>query len=449
MLNKKILIIDDNLTLLESLKLFFEEKGYTVFTETSGLNALELLQKVNPSVTIVDIRLPDIDGLTLIKKASDLSIQTKFITITAFQDMETTVKAIKLGALDYVHKPIDIEELNKTVEKAIFDEIEEVKYLSIEKENFKENTIIGKSKCMQEIFKIIGLLSEVKTNVLITGESGTGKELIARAIHFHSKFASEPFIAINCSAIVENLWESELFGHEKGSFTGATSRKIGKLELAGNGTIFLDEIGEIPLHLQAKLLRVIQEREFERVGGNEKIKMNARIIAATNRNLEEMISNGSFRKDLYYRLKVFEIEVPPLRNRKEDIPYLVNYLVEKINRTLGKKINKIPMEIIDLFKNYHWPGNVRELENVLTRAIILSKDDTLNKNCVFKLINLHETSQNFFSEEFKPLEEVEKEYILKVLNFTKFNISKSAKILGISRPTLRSKLKKWKISYQM
>ncbi len=448
MLKKKILIVDDNTTLLESLKLFFEEKNYTVYTETEGLKALNTLKKIKPSIGIIDIRLPDIDGLSVIKKANEIGINTKFITITAFQDMETTIKAIKLGAIDYVHKPIDIEELNRIVENAISEKVD-FRYMIIESENFKENTIIGKSKPMQEIFKIIGLLSEVKTNILITGESGTGKELIAKAIHYHSKFKDEPFIAINCSAIVENLWESELFGHEKGSFTGASSKKPGKLELAGNGTIFLDEIGEIPFHLQAKLLRVIQEREFERVGGNKKIKMNARIIAATNRNLDEMVKNNLFRKDLYFRLKVFEIDVPPLRERKEDIPYLVNYLVEKINRTTGKKIYRIPLEIIEMFKNYHWPGNIRELENVLTRAIILSKNGTLDKNFVLNLLNIENRATFNDSFSFKTLEEIEKEYIKKVLIATNFNISKSARILGISRPTLRQKIKKWKISYHL
>ena len=440
MLKKKILIVDDNLTLLESLKLFFEERGYNVFIHSSGLPAIKTIRDINPEVAIIDIRLPDIDGLTLIKEVKNFNIKTKFLTITAYQDMETTIKAIKLGAFEYLHKPVDIEELNSIVERAIKEEVE-VQYLSIQEDSFKENTIIGKSKCMQEIFKIIGLLSEVKTNVLITGESGTGKELIAKAIHYHSKFSDEPFIAINCSAIVENLWESELFGHEKGSFTGATSKKIGKLELAKNGTVFLDEIAEIPTHLQAKLLRVIQEKEFERVGSNEKIKLNARIIAATNRNLKEMVKNSSFRKDLYFRLKVFEIEVPPLRERREDIPLLVDYLIKKINRDLGKKISKIPVDIIELLKNYSWPGNVRELENVLTRAIILSKEGTLNKDYIVSMLGLNEKSNSVIETNFKTLKEVEIDYISKVFKATNYNLTKTAKILGISRPTLRKKLK--------
>ena len=447
MLKNKILIVDDNNTLLESLKLYFEEKGYSVFTDTYGRSAIEKIKKKKPDIGIIDIRLPDVNGLDVLKEGLNISPNTKFITITAFQDMETTVKAIKLGAYEYIHKPIDINELNNIVEKALSD-TEDYHYVTVHEEEFKENTIIGKSKCMQEIFKLIGLLSEVKTNVLITGESGTGKELIAKAIHYHSKYSNEPFIAINCSAIVDNLWESELFGYEKGAFTGAHFSKKGKFEIAGNGTIFLDEIAEIPVHLQAKLLRVIQEREFEPVGSNKKIKMKARIIAATNKNLEEMIKNDKFRRDLLFRLKVFEINVPPLRERLEDIPLLVNYLVEKINRNIGKKVNKIPIEVINLFKKYTWPGNVRELENVLTRAIILSKDNTINKECVANLLNLNNKLIET-ENEFKTLEEVEKEHIKKVLISTNYNISKSAKILGISRPTLRNKINKWKNFFQV
>ena len=446
MLKKTILIIDDNATLLESLRLFFFEKGYVVHVKSNGAEGLEAFKEVKPDIGIVDIRLPDIDGLKVIEEAKKLNLDTKFIAITAFHDMETTVKAIKVGAYEYVHKPIDIDELERIVERALNENVN-YEYITVKEQSYKKDTIIGKSKSMQEIFKIIGLLSEVKTNVLITGESGTGKELIARAIHYQSKFSDEPFIAINCSAIVDNLMESELFGHEKGSFTGASSRKIGKLEYAKNGTVFLDEIGEIPVNLQAKLLRVIQEREFERVGGNEKIRLNARIIAATNRKLSNMTQKGSFREDLYFRLKVFEIDVPPLRERKEDIPLLVDYLIKKINFEIGKKIVKIPVDIMEMFYEYNWPGNIRELENVLTRAMILSKNEVLDKACISSLLNIYKPVNINFSDTFKTLNDVEKEYIEKVLRANDFNISKSAKILGITRPTLRKKIKEWQISF--
>lgn len=446
MLKKKVLIIDDNVTLLESLRLFFLEKGYEVTIRSNGVTGLTAMGEFAPDVAIVDIRLPDIDGLKVIEKAIKINSATKFIAITAFHDMETTVKAIKIGAYEYVHKPVDIDELNNIVEKALYEQ-EEYKYITVKEQSFKKDTIIGKSKSMQEIFKIIGLLSEIKTNVLITGESGTGKELIARAIHYQSKFAKEPFIAINCSAIVENLWESELFGYEKGAFTGAVSRKAGKFEIARNGTVFLDEISEIPINLQAKLLRVIQEREYERVGGNEKLRLNARIIAATNRKLSGMVKGGAFRKDLYFRLKVFEIEVPPLMDRREDIPLLVDYLIKKINLEIGKKITKIPVDIIKMFGEYHWPGNIRELENVLTRAMILSKKEVLDRDCIASLLNIYKPANESFSNEFKTLNEIEKEYISKVLKANNYNISKTARILGITRPTLRKKIKEWQISF--
>ena len=447
MLKKKILIVDDNVNLLESLKLFFMEKAYTVYSGTTAAEGLKILRKINPEIAIIDIKLPDMDGLELIKTAKDFNINTKFITITAFQDMETTVKAIKLGTIDYVRKPVDIEELNSIVEKALTNIID-YNYLTIKEQYYKKDTIIGKSKSMQEIFKIIALLSEVKTNVLITGESGTGKELIAKAIHYYSQNPHSPFIAINCSAIVENLWESELFGHEKGSFTGANSRKIGKFEAAGSGTVFLDEIGEIPLNIQPKLLRVLQEREYEKVGGIEKISMNARIIAATNRDLKKNIEKERFRKDLYYRLKVFEIEVPPLRDRIEDITLLVDYLVKKINANIGKKISRVPLSVIKMFKQYHWPGNVRELENVLTRAMILSKGNAIDEKCVSNLLNISNKKSSTVCElELQSLRLIEKEHIEKVLKATDFNISKTAKILEISRPTLRKKIKEWKISF--
>jgi len=446
MLNsKKILIIDDNIELLESLELFFLEKGFEVWKETHGSEGFNRLIEVKPDVAIIDVRLPDVDGISILEKIKNSALDTKSIIITAFQDMETTVKAIKFGAYDYVHKPIDIEELNAIVEKCI-NAVEDSGYFEIKDDIFKENTIIGKSKSMQDIFKLIGFLSEVKTNVLVTGESGTGKERIAKAIHYHSKFADQPFIGINCSAIVENLWESELFGFEKGSFTGAHTQKKGKFELVENGTIFLDEISEIPQHLQAKLLRVIQEKEFERVGGNQRIVLKGRVIAATNRNLDSMVKEKLFRKDLYYRLKVFEINLPPLRERKEDIPALADHIIKKINRDLGKNISKIPIDVISMFQKYHWPGNVRELENILTRAMIISKSDMIDKNCISNLLNIDNYSPNR-DVIFKTLDEVERDYTQKILEHTSYNISKTSKILGITRPTLRKKIKEWKISF--
>jgi two-component system response regulator AtoC len=440
----KIVIIDDNLELLESLELYFAEKGNNVFTAANGEAGLELIKTECPDIAIVDLRLPGMSGLELLKILRADGIACRTIVVTAYQDMETTVQAIKLGAFDYLHKPIDIDLLDAVINKAL-GEVPETESIKVVDDEFKENTIVGRSHELKEIFKLIGLLSAVKTTVLVVGESGTGKELVARAIHYHSQYSAEPFIAINCSAIVDNLLESELFGHEQGSFTGAVSAKKGKLELAGNGTLFLDEISEVPLHLQAKFLRFIQEREFERVGGERKIRLNARIIAATNRDLREMVKKGEFREDLYFRLRVFEIDIPPLRQRKEDISLLVEYLVKKINRTTGKKIRRIPMAVIDRFMAHDWPGNIRELENVLTKAVVLSKDDCLHESGVVDLLqqpsDLHVDSSPLYS-----LNEMEARHIAYILEHCQGNISQAARILGISRPTLRSKIKSLKIA---
>ncbi|HDS17058.1 MAG TPA: sigma-54-dependent Fis family transcriptional regulator [Proteobacteria bacterium] len=443
----KIVIVDDNLELLESLELYFREKGYRVAAAVNGEAGLELIRQSRPRVAIVDLRLPGLGGLEILRALRGDGSPCRVVVITAYQEMETTVQAIKLGAFDYLHKPIDIDALDAVVEKAL-SALPESEFVQVVAEDFKENTIVGRSNELKEIFKLIGLLSEIKTTVLIVGESGTGKELVARAIHYHGVLAREPFVALNCSAIVENLFESELFGYEEGSFTGARGSKPGKLEVAGNGTLFLDEISEIPVHLQAKLLRFIQEREFERVGGNRRIKFNARIIAATNRDLGRMVENAEFREDLYFRLKVFEITIPPLRKRKEDIPLLAEYLVEKINRNLGKNIQRIPLSAINRFMEYDWPGNIRELENVLTRAVVMAKGDCLQDDCIADL--LQQPRALFPSPSspgplanvpLQPLREVEARHILTVLEHCHGNISRAARILGITRPTLRAKLK--------
>ncbi|MBN2706289.1 MAG: sigma-54-dependent Fis family transcriptional regulator [Deltaproteobacteria bacterium] len=437
-----MVLVDDNLELLESLELYFREKGYRVGTAGAGEAGLELIEQARPRVAIVDLRLPGIGGLDLLKALRGRGLDCRVIVITAYQEMETTVQAIKLGAFDYLHKPIDIDALDAVVDKA-FGVLPETEFIRVPDDDFKENTIVGRSHELKEIFKLIGLLSEIKTTALIVGESGTGKELVARAIHYHSAQAQEPFVALNCSAIVENLLESELFGHEEGSFTGACGNKPGKLEIAGNGTLFLDEIGEVPLHLQAKLLRFMQEREFERVGGNRRIKFNARIIAATNRDLGRMVELGQFREDLYFRLKVFEINIPPLRRRREDIPLLVEYLVKKINRNLGKNIQRIPRAVLERCLAYDWPGNIRELENLLTRAAVMSKDDSLQDSWVAGLLDQGETAVPAAAPGPVPktLREVELEHIQAVLDHCAGNITRAARILGISRPTLRSKLR--------
>ncbi|HSB07476.1 MAG TPA: sigma-54 dependent transcriptional regulator [Thermodesulfobacteriota bacterium] len=445
----KILIIDDDQSIRETLEMFLHEKGYEVITSEDGGKGLEAVQRERPDIVILDIRLPGMDGLEVLRKIKENGEDIYVIMITAYHAMETTIQAMKLGAYEYIHKPIDVDELEIAIEKVVNNRklntrLEDL-ILTIS-EDYTVDHIVGRTKAMQDIFKIIGLVSESNTTVLILGESGTGKELIAKAIHYNSPHKRDPFLPINCSALVETLLESELFGHERGAFTGATHLKRGKIELAQNGTIFLDEIGEISPTLQVKLLRFLQEKEFERVGGEETLRSNARVIAATNRDLSRLIEEKRFREDLYFRLKVVEIHVPPLRERKPDIPPLVEHLLNKINRELHKKVTKIPKEVMDSLVNYPWPGNVRELENLLTRAIVLSTGNILLPESFPELFgnlkgNLNEP------EVIKPLEQIEMEHVSKALVFTHWDKGKTCKLLGISRPTLRKKIEKYKLHH--
>jgi two-component system response regulator AtoC len=354
---------------------------------------------------------------------------------------------MKYGAFDYIHKPIDINELDVSVNRVV--EALKIKeklslYLNDQKIQYKLDTIIGKSKPIQQIFKLIGLTCNNKATVLVQGESGTGKELIARAIHYNGILKNEPFVGINCSALVETLLESELFGHEKGAFTHALYTKKGKFELAGSGTIFLDEVGELPLNTQAKILRFLQEKEFERVGGEKNIKSDARIIAATNKNLAKNVREGTFREDLFFRLKVITINVPPLRERKSDIPLLVDFFLHKISKELHKKPRQISKKALDKIIQYEWPGNVRELENVLTRAVVLSREKVIMK----EHISIFSEAEEYRAPEnnlFKSLEEIEKEHIIKVLLNVNGQKGKACELLKISRPTLRKKIQKHNI----
>jgi len=446
---KKILIIDDERSLLESLDMFLTEKGYAIQCATTAAEGFEKSNTFNPDATILDIRLPDMDGLEVLKRLR-CNDKKNIIIITAFHDMDTTIKAVKSGAFEYIPKPIDVEELEKAIERAM-------KYSGSAGSGnetatppfiYKEGLIIGKSSVMKDIFKTIGVLSENRVTVLIGGETGTGKELIARAIHYHSPFRDHPLRIINCSAIVGTLLESELFGHEQGSFTGASCTKKGKFELAGDGTIFLDEVGEIPFELQSKLLRFLQEKEFERIGGEKKIKSNARVIAATNKDLWKMVQDGSFREDLYYRLSVATIKVPPLRERKSDIPLLIEYILKKINNELKKSIKKVEQEASLRIMEYDWPGNVRELENVLTHAAINTQGEVILEELITPLLGKRITKETNGKEEpyEQSLQNMEKEYITKILDRTHWHLGKTCKLLDISRPTLRNKLRTYGIS---
>jgi len=446
---KSILIIDDEVSLLESLYMFMTEKGYDVKTAACASEGMEKAEALKPDTIILDIRLPDADGLDLLAELKKRAPETGVIMITAFHDMDTTVTAIKRGATEYITKPIDADELEKAVLRAM-------KVTSVMKErkaspetgaSYEKGKIVGNSKDMKEVFKAIGALSENSVTVLIEGETGTGKELIAKAIHGNSPYKDHPFLAINCSAIVPTLLESELFGHEKGSFTGAFQRKKGKFELAGEGTIFLDEVGEIPMELQSKLLRFLQEKEFERVGGEKALYSNARVIAATNRDLWQMVKQNAFREDLYYRLSVATIKIPPLRARKEDIPLLVTYLLRKINTELRRSIKTVEDKVMGKMMDYDWPGNVRELENVLTRAAINTHGEVIFEEFVTPLLTKSTESPELApaADPARSLAAVERQHIVQVLNDTGGHLGKACEVLGISRPTLRQKLKEYAI----
>ena len=444
----KMLVVDDDQHIRESLELYLKEKGYEVIGACNGSLALFHFDHQKPKIVILDIRLPDIDGLEVLRRIKTSNGKVQVIMITAYQDMETTITAMKLGASEYIHKPIDINELEMVIERM-------TKTLSLTRRQgdlieihgeYKVNNIIGRSNAMKEVFKIIGLVSESKAPILIQGDSGTGKELIAKVIHCNSLSKNEPFIPINCSALPETLLESELFGHERGAFTGAVTAKRGRFELAQNGTIFLDEIGEISANVQVKFLRFLQDKGFERLGSENTTFSNARIIAATNRNLSELVKAGRFREDLYFRLKVLTIDMPPLRERKSDIPYLVDYILSKINKELHQHVKKVQKGVMSQLMEYDWPGNVRELENVLTRAVLMAKGDVL----------LQEYLENFLKRVIPPvkekalralsLREVEEKHILQILSLSNWNKGRTCEILGISRPTLRQKMKLYQIT---
>jgi two-component system response regulator AtoC len=448
---RKILIIDDEQSLLESLEMFFSEKGYHVQCATSATDGLEMNRSFGPDVIILDVRLPDKDGLDILEELQQNHHGKNIIIITAFHDMDTTIKAMKRGALEYIPKPIDIEELEQAVERVFKvgrPARGSVDAISLDPSlTYEKGKIIGKSRVMKEIFKAIGILSENRVTVLIEGETGTGKELIARAIHYHSSNKDQPLLAINCSAIVGTLLESELFGHEKGAFTGAIVTKRGKFELAGDGTIFLDEVSEIPFELQAKLLRFLQEKEFERVGGERSIKSNARVIAATNRDLWQMVKEGIFREDLYYRLSVASVKVPPLRDRRSDITLLIEYLLKKINSELHRNIKGVEEKAAGRIMDYDWPGNVRELENVLTRAAIATAGEVILNESVSSLVekSVQKEEEKTDLSTIPSLQEVEKEHIVRVLQHTNWHLAKASESLQISRSTLWRKIKEYEI----
>jgi two-component system response regulator AtoC len=451
---KRIMIVDDDASLTRTLELYFRGKDYEVTTYRTGHEAFQHWRREEPDLVLLDVQLPDMDGPEVLENAKKEGLEGEVVMITAFHDTEATLKAIRLGAADYLYKPIDLDALDVLLEKILIQKAERERLAQVShvvSKSYKPNQIIGRSKAMLEVIKAIAQVAQTPASVLLEGETGTGKEMVAQAIHQESA-PDDPFVAINCAAIVENLLESELFGHERGAFTGAAQRKIGRLEIAGKGTVFLDEIGEFPLELQAKLLRVLQEREFQRVGGLKTLSMQARIIAATNRNLETMVRESTFREDLYFRLKVFVIRIPPLRERVEDVVPLTEYFVHLLNEEMGKRVSRIPNAHLEALESYDWPGNVRELQNVLRRGMILSKGEILelNENWLEKKEQPRKAQSETApgpdeAEVLQSLEEIERAHIMKVLKHTRGNYGEACKILGISRPTLRRKISEYSL----
>lgn len=445
---EKILVVDDDQSIRDTLSNYLKRQDYDVYSAKNGIEALEKMKEAHPDLIITDVKMPEMNGLDLLSKVKELDKHIQVIMISAYDDMQSTVKAMQSGAYDYIEKPLEIDKLKLRIKRALENKKLSSRLESLIPSDYKEykieNTLIGKTPKMKEVYKKIGQVSSSRVTVLIQGESGTGKELVAKSIHYCGITKDQPFIAVNCTALTESLLESELFGHVKGAFTGSIRDKKGKFELAGEGTIFLDEISEISPNLQVKLLRVLQEREFERVGGESLLPMRARIIAATNKNLGELVESGKFREDLYYRFKVVSIDIPPLRERVEDIPLLVQHFLSKINTELHKSVNKVPDEVMEMLKSHEWVGNVRELENTLMQAVVLASDDVLTKENILlrKSEPVNKESINFLNFS---LADMEKMHIKAVLDSVNWDKQKAHKILGISVPTLYSKIEKYNL----
>ncbi len=441
----KILIVDDEKIVRQSLFHWFEEEGYEVDTAENGETALTQFEKNKFDLLLVDMKMPGMSGLELLKKVKIIDTKVVVILITAFASVPTAITALKDGAYDYITKPVDPDELAHLVQKAL-----EQKALKKENEQLKDNieeiirpdNLIGKSPQIEKIFELIHTVAPTDTTVMIRGESGTGKELVAKAIHINSKRKYFPIIPVNCGALAETILESELFGHEKGAFTGAQFKRKGKFEMADGGTIFLDEIGSISLKMQIELLRVIESKQFNRVGGNEIIKSNFRVIIATNESLEEMVKEGKFREDLYYRINVFSIVIPPLRERRTDIPVLAHFFLKKFAAAMNKNINQISPEAMDFLIGYDWFGNVRELENAIERAVVVGKCNTIKvEDLPFHVA----VNRSGLDENDRSLAAAEKKHILKVLQVNNWNISRSAQELKIDRVTLYNKINKYEL----
>ncbi|HHM23892.1 MAG TPA: sigma-54-dependent Fis family transcriptional regulator [Bacteroidetes bacterium] len=446
---KRILVVDDDQLLHEFLVETLRRAGYTVDGAETANDAIEKIKKNPYHLVITDLRLPDRNGLGVLQAAKKINPDMGVIVITAYGTVENAVEAMKVGAFDYLTKPFSADQIEMVVKKFF-----EYNSLKLENEMLRSQlghlygmeSIIDRSPKMRRVFRIIRKVAGSRATVLIQGPSGTGKELVAKAIHYNSPRRDKPFVKTNCATLPEGLIESELFGHEKGAFTGAIKRTRGRFEMADGGTLLLDEISEMSLHLQAKLLRVLQEREFEKIGSGETVSVDVRVIATTNRDLKEMVEKGEFREDLYYRLNVVPIQLPPLKERKEDIPLLVEHFIRKYAEENQKPVRRISEEAMRMIMAYDWPGNVRELENTIQRAVVICDGEVITPQhfLTFPELPLGSFTADHWNGETKNLSEVEKKLILQVLQETGGNRTKSAEILGISVRTLRNKIREYR-----
>lgn len=457
-MKSRILVVDDEESIREFLEIMLKKEGYEITLAEDGQKAKGLLEKKTFDMIISDLQMPHVTGIELLKHVKEVYPETVFMLITAFGTTETAVEAMKMGAYDYLTKPFKIDEVRLNIHNALRSRNLEVENRSLKKELVKEysfQNMVGNSGPMHAIYELVKRVSQTPTNILITGESGTGKEVVAKAIHYSGTLKDRPFVTVNCGAIPENLMESEMFGHKKGSFTGAVSDKSGLFEVANTGTLFLDEVGELPLTIQVKLLRSIQERVIRRVGATEDVKVEVRIIAATNRNLEDMVAKGTFRQDLFYRLNVINIKTPGLRERRDDIPLLANHFLKKHNERLNKNIGAISAEAMEILKKYDYPGNVRELENMIERTVALEGGATILPESLPPIVNTSSGRKMASSNEIeigddgidleKVMGQIEKELLVKAIHAANGVKKRAAKLLHISFRSMRYRVEKYNL----
>ena len=442
----RVLVVDDEPMVCLALTNWLEEENYFAQAVEDGPQAIGAVREENWDIVLLDLRMPGMDGMEVLKQVKEIAPQTVVIMMTAYASIPGAVQAMQEGAYDYIVKPLDVDQLTLMLQRIVEHQQLITENILLRKrltEQYEFEDIIGRSEAMQEVFEMIKAVTDTNATVLITGETGTGKELVARAIHSNSSQRYGPFVATSCGALPETLLESELFGYEKGAFTGADRTKKGRFELAHGGTLFLDEVGDISIKTQIKLLRVLQEKSFSRLGGTEPIKVDVRLVSATNRDLVAAIEDGSFRSDLYYRLNVVTIQLPPLRERKDDVPLLAAHFINKYNVEFNKKFDRVNRKAMDFLMDYHWPGNVRELENVIERAIVIAQGPEVKIDHL-PFCNVEATP----TEDLQSLQEVERLHIEKMLQRNDWNIAKTARLLNIDRSTLHKKIKKFALERQ-